>query len=314
MFFKLLKTILANDSSIPKINLTFPSALPNCKEIASNGHNDLRIIVWCIDSTKPFSLKSFSEYAKEDIGNIKSVFKSLIEKGIIEELSQDKILTTIYSADELKTFLQAQNLKVSGNKEVLAKRLLEKVPFDAFKRKYKNKLYTVTEIGLRYFQSERDDYNQAVISAVNAIKQKNFTDAVKAFNLYDEKWGFLHADGKPHTIFANYEVPKYRLDYVFSYHMNELNNSENFKTDLRAYMVTILMRKSGSYNTDEFLLINNETIVCPNILKMYKYDRDDDIEKDYLEQIIDGMRLNIEKNPNAVLDYYISKIIYKSKH
>ncbi len=303
---------------VPNINLTFPSKLPSCHEIVLDGHKDPRLLVWSLYylENKPFSSESFSEYVSADVGDIQIMLKTLEEKGWIAEKSPAEILTILYTADELRTFLQTHNLKTSGKKEDLAKRLLEKVSFNKFKRKYKHTLYGITETGMNYIQEEKFDLDQAFINAVNFIKSNNFQGAVDAYNAFDNKWGFVHANGKEHTIFANYFIPHKRFNYIAKNPMLALQNSNEFKQDLRAFLLASLMCRThdSSILAEIFRKINSEHICCPNIINLYKQDRNDDIDKAELEQIIESMQKRIKEDPDCVLDYYISKIFYNSRH
>ena len=202
------------------------------------------------------------------------------------------------------------------SKEEIVKRLLEKVPFENFKHKYKHTLYSLTELGEKYSRAKRIDYDRAVMISTGAIKNLNFLDAVKIYNSYDNRWGFLHASDKPHTIFAGYEIPSKCFDYISAYPMLELQNSNGLKNDLRAFLLTALMRgkKDGIELQKEFMLINQESVHCPSIINMYRENRNDNIDAEDLERIIDAMQRRIKNDPDCVLGYYISKVLYNSRH
>lgn len=303
---------------VPNINLTFPTKLPSCHEIVLEGHKDPRLLVWSLYylENKPFSSESFSDYVSADVGDIQIMLKTLEDRKWIAEKAPAEILTILYTADELRTFLQTHNLKISGKKEDLAKRLLENVPFNKFKRKYKHTLYELTELGTKSIQEKKTDYDRTFINAVNFIKSNNFQGAVDAYNAFDHKWGFIHANGKEHTIFANYFIPHKRFNYIAKNPMLALQNSNEFKQDLRAFLLASLMcyTHDSSILAERFSKINNEQICCPGIISMYKQDRNDDIDKAELERIIESMQKRIKEEPDCVLDYYISKIFYNSRH
>ena len=112
--------------------------------------------------------------------------------------------------------------------------------------------------------------------------------------------GFVHASGKKRTIFANYDIPHARFEYIANYPMQELQNSEEFKNNLKSCLIAGLMR-------------GNKDICCPDILDMYRDDYDED--PDTAEHILTGMQINIEENASYyVLKYYIGKILYLSKY
>ncbi len=127
--------------------------------------------------------------------------------------------------------------------------------------------------------------------------------------------GFVHASGKKRTIFANYDIPHARFEYIANYPMQELQNSEEFKNNLKSCLIAGLMR--GNKDSDKLLnrfhMICNEDICCPDILDMYRDDYDED--PDTAEHILTGMQINIEENASYyVLKYYIGKILYLSKY
>lgn len=305
-------------SVIPNINLTFPSTLPSCKEISGFGHKDPRILVYYMyyyDDGSSFSSKDFSVYFAEDAGNTQQVLEILKNKGWIQEKDPVSVLMTLYTVDELRTFLRVQGLKVSGRKEELVERLLEKVPFENFKHKYKHTLYSLTELGKKYPRAKKTDYDRAIITSTNAIKNQNFSEALGVYNSYDSRWGFLHANNKPHTIFAGYEIPSKHFNYIISHPMDELQNSNELKKDLRAFLLTALMRgkRDGARLQKEFMLINQEPIRCPNILDLYKQNEDGSASAEDLNRILDAMQYRIQNNPECVLGYYISNILYNSR-
>lgn len=306
------KTII----NIPNINLSFPADLPSCYDIASMGHEDPRILIRYLTGIgDSFTSDDFIGYASDDIGDINNMLKSLEENMWIREKKPEEILSILYTVEELRTFLHTHDLKVSGKKEVLVKRLLENVPFNKFKRKYKKTIYELTDLAIEKVQEKSVDYDQAIINAVNSIKENDFKGAVDAYNAYDHKWGYIHAGGKPHTIFANWDVPHSRFNYIAHCRMNELQNSDEFKQDLRSFLLSALMRRSkdGYELSSEFFLINNEPIQCPGILDMYRQDKQADEDNEDFEKMITIMQEKINKQPNIVLGYYISKILYRSR-
>ncbi len=309
---------LHTESIVPDINLTFPAALPSCREISDASHADPRILAYYMsyyEDGSAFSDKDLGEYFIKDAGSAKQILKILKNKDWVQEKDPVSILMASYTVEELRTFLRLQGLKVSGKKEELARRLSENVSPEDFKRTYKRTLYSLTELGKKYIRAKKTDHDRAIMISVGAIKNLNFSDAVRIYNSYDARWGFLHANGKPHTIFAGYEVPSKCFDYVISYPMHELQNSDGFKKDLRAFLVSVLMRGERNWVTlrEEFMLINQEPICCPNISDLNRYDHDDDFFSENPDGIMDSMQRRIEENPDCVLNYYICKILYKSQ-
>lgn len=307
---------------VPSTNITFPSELPKCQDIVQNDHNDPRMLALILKtkayrSGGSFTDLDFSGYETEDFGNVKHMLAALEEKGFItEKRNQIEILMKLYTADELRTFLQARNLKVSGNKEALANRLLENVPFSTFKRKYKHTQYEITEAGLEIVREEESDRNKAIIGAMQALKNMDYQNAANFYNAYDSKWGFIHVSGKKRTIFANYDIQRERFQFIASYPMSEIRNSDTFKSDLRACLLAGMMRGNmdSSRLRERFRLINDEPISCPGILDMYKRNPDEDMDKKDLERILSAMQQKIRENPESTLEYYISKLLYMSKH
>lgn len=304
---------------VPDISLTLPGALPSCKEISDANHTDPRILVYYMSfysGGASFSGRDFSKYFVEDAGSAKQILNILKNKDWIQEKDPVSVLMASFTLEELRTFLRIQGLKVSGKKEELAHRLAENISFEDFKRKYKRTLYALNELGEKYIKAKKTDYNRAIMTSTEAIKNLDFLDAVRIYNSYDTRWGFLHASGKPHTIFAGYEIPSKRFNYIISYPMHELQNSDGLKKDLRAFLVSALMRgkRDGAALQKEFNLINQEPICCPKILNLYKQDRDNGLSVEELDRIIDSMQCRIEDDPDCVLSYYISKILYNSRH
>ncbi len=308
-----------NMITIPDINLTFPSHLPDYKEIVSNEHKDTRMLTLFIKSMfhrtgNSFTDKDIYEYHSNDFESAAIILDILEERGLIKEKSPKDIMQNLYTANELKTLCQRKNLNVSGNKAELIERLLNN-GYKVDRRKYRHKLYEITNSGQEFINEEEKDRNFAIVNAMTAIKRQNYQEAVNYYNNYDNKWGFVHASGKKRTIFANYDIPHARFEYIANYPMQELQNSEEFKNNLKSCLIAGLMR--GNKDSDKLLnrfhMICNEDICCPDILDMYRDDYDED--PDTAEHILTGMQINIEENASYyVLKYYIGKILYLSKY
>lgn len=308
-----------NMITIPDINLTFPFYLPNYKEIVSNEHKDPRMLTLFMKSMfhrtrNSFTDKDINEYYSNDFGSATIIIDILEGKGFIKEKSPKDIMQNLYTLNELKTLCQKKNLSTSGNKTELIERFLNN-GYKVDRRKYRHKLYEITNSGQAFINEEEKDYDFAVVNAMNVIKKQNYQDAVNYYNNYDNKWGVVHASGKKHTIFADYDIPHARFEYIANYPMQELQNSEEFKSNLKACLIAGLM--CGNKDSDElisrFHMICNEDICCPDILDMYRDDQDEDPAT--VERILTSMQINIEQNARYyVLKYYISKILYLSNN
>ncbi len=308
-----------NKIIIPNINLIFPSELPDCQEIISNGHKDPRMLALCLKSlfhrtNNVFSKENIDEYLSEDFGSTANLLHILEKKELIKEKSQKYIMQNFYTVNELKDFCREKNLSVSGKKDELIERLL-KNGYKLDKQKYKHKLYEITYSGQELVHEEEKDRDFAILNAMNVIKKQDFQGAVNFFNNYDNKWGFVHISGKKRTIFANYDIPHTCFEYIANYPMRELRNSEEFKNNLKACLIAGLMR--GNRNRDKiasrFHMICNEPICCPNILNMYRRDSIEE-DPDTVKRILKKMKENIEADDEYVLKYYISKVFYLSNH
>lgn len=301
----------------PNINLTYPLDLPSFTDIAQQGYSDPRVLLYFIKSQaadRPFTENCFNEFEIMDFNTAEAALDILCEKGLVEEKSQAEIFASLYSADELKTLLRKRGLKVSGKKEMLAQRLLDD-GCKAYRRRYKHKLYGLTKAGVDIIQEEITDRNQAVLTAIRHLECMDFFSAVSAYNAYDRKWGYVHLSGKNHTIFANFDIPRSRFDFLANYPMNELFNSGNFKGCLRACLIAGLMR--GEQNrwviADDLLRICSEPIRCPGILDMYKREATGWEDSESLNAMFSAMQNHIESDPRYVLEYYISKVLYLSR-
>ena len=151
------------------------------------------------------------------------------------------------------------------------------------------------------------DEKQAFFLAVSALKKGDYSGAISAYRSFDSKWGFVHTSGKNHTIFAHYDVPFSQLDFIAGYPMRELQNSDDFKSTLRACLIAGLMGKGcPDYVGEAF----QEPIRCPGIVGYYAQGRfDDGINPD----IISAMQENVESDNSYVLQYYISRVMYLSR-
>lgn len=290
--------------------------LPTCEEIASENHIDKRVLVYYLRHRTSITFEDMSHYSDE-IGDVSSALNELENAGWIREKEPREILKSLLTVEELKKILYENNMKVSGKKDILIDRVLEKIPFSAFNDIYTNKQYNITETGLKNIQQKQIDYNTAIKYATLCAKNKKLRGISAEYQKYDEKWGFVHISGKPHSIFANYDVPIERIIFLSSYPMKEINNSNKFKDDLRGFLIAASLRKpKGRYDLAiEFRLINDETFICPNIIELFQTRNDlPEVDEQELRYIKEGMYNKIKTEANAALEYYISLLIYWSKN
>lgn len=306
-----------NRDFVPNTNLTHPSGLPTFTAIAQNGHSDFRALLYSIKfktADRSFTDESFSDYEVSDFGSPSALIDVLLSKGLISELPTVEVIQKLYTVSELKSCLQKRSLKVSGKKEELALRLLDN-GFKGYTRRYKHKLYCLTETGSDLILEERSDREHSVSSAISHLCVSDYFGAVSAYNAYDLKWGYVHTSGKNHTIFADYDFPHSRFEFLANYPMRELINSEEFKDKLRACLIAGLMR--GNQHRDElannFLQICDEPIRCPGIVDMYRREPTGWEDAESLNYAFDKMQEYAESDPRNVLEYYISKVLYLSR-
>lgn len=300
---------------VPNTNLTHPSGLPAFTEIEQNAHNDPRALLYSIKTKtadRPFTDESFSEYEVSDFGSAALMLDALLSRGLISELPIVEVLQKLYTISELKHFLQKRGLKVSGKKEELASRLLAD-GFKGYTRRYKRKLYCLTNAGSDLLLEERSDHERSVSGAISCLCVSDYFGAVSAYNTYDLKWGYVHKSGKNHTIFSDYDFPHSRFVFLANYPMRELINSDEFKGKLRACLIAGLMRGEQHRDTlaNNFLRICDEPIRCPNIVDMYRREPTGWEDAESLNFMFDAMEKH--GDPRNVLEYYISKVLYLSR-
>ncbi len=292
----------------------YPANPPSCEKITSDNHNDARVLIYYLRPS--FSFQDLKQN-EDEIGDVSFAITKLEKMGWIKEKNDKEILMKLFSVSELKEILRKNHMKISGRKEALVQRLLEKVPFSEFAYKYTNKLYDITEDGQKQLHAKKQDYIQAVIDATSCAKNHDLKGISEIYQLYDDKWGFQHISGHLHTIFADYDVPYKQIQFLYSYHMNEISNSTKFKNDLRNFLVASRLRKPKDRDTlaTEFRLINNEPFCCPDIVDLFLYYRDDlpEVDENRLKFIKEGMNDRIKYYPDVALAYYISILIYLSK-
>ena len=154
--------------------------------------------------------------------------------------------------------------------------------------------------------------SEAIRRATLALKEPDYPGAVAAYRDYDSRWGYVHPSGKTHTIFASYDVPFRRLDFLAGYPMRELCNSEDFRRTLRACLIAGLMR--GEQERTElafrFKEVCQEQIVCPGIVDLFTMD---DFDGSTAAAMREAMEQNVAAGSDFALEYYISHVLYLSR-
>lgn len=294
-------------------DLVYPAELPYFRTISDEGHRDHRALVYTILSVGWTSSGTFTyeELSAGDFDSKREACQILEEKGLIQEQEAGKVLVELYGKDELKALLKDRGLHISGGKQELANRLIEN-GFKIDRRKYRKKLYILSARGKGEITQYIADKAAAIDAATLAAKEADYYGAISAYREYDKKWGFVHASGKRHTIFAHYDVPFERFDFLARYPMRELRNTDDFRRALRACLIAGLMRgcMDRSELADYFQRICGEQISCPNIVKYYERGVFNGESAD--EDTIAAMRENA-KDSRYVLEYYISRVLYLSR-
>ena len=144
-----------------------------------------------------------------------------------------------------------------------------------------------------------------------ALDAPGYEGAVAAYRAFDDTWGFVHTSGKRHTIFAHTDVPIRQFTFLEAYPMREVNNSEEFRTALRACLLAGLMRgcQERMELAGDFLLVCDEKIDCPGVVAMYDLDWKDPTER----EIREAMLRNVVSDKRYELEYYISRLLYLSR-
>lgn len=298
-------------------DLIYPSILPRFDELAGEGHSNPRAVIYTILRLDPLRKKPFSaeELSALDFGEgkggVKAAYRVLLDKGLIRELPPDKLLSSLYTADEIKDLLRKRKLPVRGNKTELVERLLGG-GFMVDRRSARHMLFELTEVGAGMIAQYTSDVKRAILLATDALKEADYSKAISAYRGFDNKWGFVHTSGKSHTIFAHCDIPFSRFDFIASYPMCELDNTDDFKNSLRSCLIAGLMR--GCY--DRFELANcfddicREQIRCPGIVGYYAQGRFDDGPD---EDVLAAMRKNVASDNRYTLEYYISRVLHLSR-
>ena len=283
--------------------LLYPEELPTFEELEAAGHTDLRAVAYtilCLDTQKKRPFHE-TELRALDFGKSRAAYSLLLKKGLIEKLSPAEELAAIFTKDELAAMLTERGLPTSGKKRAVAERLVDS-GYKLDRRKHRGLMFRLTERGKDLIARRRLDGQQATSDAISALKERDYAGAVSAYRALDRAWGFTHTSGKRHTIFAHYDVPPGRFAFYEQYQMRELCNSQNFKDTLRACLLAGLMRgeqESWGLRKD-FEAVCAEKINCPNLLRLFDYER----------PVLEEMQRQIACDPGNALEYYISHVLY----
>lgn len=296
--------------SIPSMReLIYPGELKSFYTLKANEHKDARALITALYRLN-YKRKKWA-FTEDDIDcrdfndDTRAAFDALQKRGIIKELEEAEIMTELYSRDGLVNIARKWGVTIGGKKQEIAERLLKNgYKFD--RRKYKKRLFNVTEEGIKAIDQYFEDEKQTIIKAINALKEMDFNSAVMVYREFDDKWGYIHPSGKKHTIFAHYDIDYKRFEFIVRYPMREIRNSDNFKKTLRGCMIAGLMRGE----TDKFALRKDFESVCDEYLDYPRllYQFDCDIE------VLRAMQRNIDYDKGCATEYYISRIDYLARH
>lgn len=301
-------------SSVPHTDdLLYPAPLVHFKELAENEHSDPRALYYAIHYLSPHEKRPFTSDSLSglDFGRNSDALRLLVRHRLIREISAARYIEAQYSKDELQTILKDRGLPIKGNKTQLSDRL-HKSGFKPTEKKRHRKQYELTEIGRKLIEDHDKDKSAVILEASLAAKNSDYYGAISAYRDYDSRWGFVHTSGKNHTIFAHYDVPFSRFDFLARYPMRELQNSADFRDTLRACLIVGLMRGEQDSTELAYCFSNacHEKIVCPNISRYFSME-------DFNDGTAAAMRSAMERNATTdsriALEYYISRILYMSR-
>lgn len=312
LFSFLKSSATTSNGGVPHTaDLLYPSSLPLFGELQAGGHADPRALLYAVRHIDPQRKRPFSldDLDARDFGNGADMRRTFLQHSLICQIGAAQALSAVYSKVELQGFLRERGLSVGGGKEQLAARLLA----SGFRsRKRGGKLYELTAAGTKLINVHSADRQTAIIRATSALKTLDYAGAIQAYRDYDRRWGFVHASGKNHTIFANYDIPFSRFDFIAGYPMRELYNSLDFRNSLRACLLAGLMR--GEQERIEiascFKDVCDEQIVCPNIVDYFCMD---DFNEADGAAIRAAMQQNVEEDSAYTLQYYISRVLRLSR-
>ena len=292
-----------SSGSVPHTaDLLYPAVLPAFSEIAAGEHRDPRAVFYTIRFMDPQRSRPFTPDVLDasDFGSKAEARRALVRRGFVQNADAGRTLSVFYSKDALKDLLRKRGLPVGGTKEQQAARLLA----DGFRISPSRRLLELTASG------------SALIAAIRwatlALKEQDYPGAVAAYRDHDSRWGYVHPSGKAHTIFASYDVPFSRLDFIAGCPMRELYNSEDFRRTLRACLIAGLMRGEPERTELAFRFkeVCQEQIVCPGVLDLFATD---DFDRSTAAAMRAAMEQNVAADSDFTLEYYISHVLYLSR-
>ena len=230
---------------------------------------------------------------------------------MIKNASTETLLS-LCTVVELKSFLRARKLPVSGRKSVLIERLVNN-GFKVRRREYRYMLFEFTDLGAGIVRQYYSDRCLAFLRAVYALIDGDYSGAISALRGFDNKWGFSHSSGKKHTIFAHFDVPFGQFEFIAKYPMRELQNTENFKSTFRSYLIASLMCGVHTpYGAELVEELCHEQIRCPRIVDYYARSM---TLGELMENkdMLSAMRENVASDNSYVLEYYVSRVMYLSR-
>lgn len=287
--------------------LLYPDELVAFQKLNGDGHKDIRGLVYTIlrfntEQERPFS---DDEISYLDFGKKSTAYSILKKNNLICPLEQVEEIEALFTRDELVEQAQKMGLPTTGKKQAIAERLVNN-GYRIDRRKHRKKLFHLTKHGIEVITEYRTDEQSAIAHAITALKNLDYKLAVASYRNFDRKWGFVHTSGKKHTIFAHYDIPYSRFRVIETCGMWELNNTSEFKLTLRACVLAGFMRGVQDYGrlAYDFTGVCSEKINCPSLLSLFDYD----------SEVLQNMQRQIEYSDYSALGYYISHLLYLSRH
>lgn len=237
---------VSSSGSVPHTaDLLYPAVLPAFAEIAAGEHNDPRAVFYTIRFMDPQHSRPFTPDTL-DASDFGSKAEAPACSGPTwlraERRRRPDAFRALLEGRLEGPPAQVRPSGVGGTKEQQAARLLA----DGFRISPSRRLLELTASGSALIAAHGADLTEAIRRATLALKEQDYPGAVAAYRDYDSRWGYVHPSGKTHTIFASYDVPFSRLDFIAGCPMRELYNSEDFRRTLRACLIAGLMRGSRS--------------------------------------------------------------------
>lgn len=292
--------------------LIYPATLLRFEDIAQGGHADRRALVYTMlhIGARETGVFAETELSALDFGKNRAAYNALLNTGLAKEPEAYEEAMEIFTREDMANALRARGLSTRGKKRELAERLMNS-GYKIDRRKYKTRWLKLTEQGKDALKEHWGDRQAAVEAAIGALERGDYYGAISAYQAFDRKWGFEHTSGKEHTIFAHYDIPHSRFEFLARYQMRELKNTEDFKRTLRACLIAGLMRgcQSRGELAGDFENVCHEIIVCPRVIELFGLD-DSDAEQ---RNIKSAMAANVNENARYTLEYYIAHLEYLSR-